>query len=205
MRLHHRPYDVSFRGKIIRVFPGVLSPRYDWSGKFGVDCLPPLEGKTFLEIGSGCGIVSVCAALAKAKIVVSVDISPLATANTRFNFLAHRLSNAYVIQGDLFDSISNKFDLVFFNAPFHGNAPKDWLGKAVSDEQYRSLKRFLVGVREHLTRDGRVVLGFSESGDEKMLCAEFARGNLDIVELHEARRRGYSVKYYILKSSNGFG
>jgi hypothetical protein len=36
MRLHYRPYDISYRGKTIRIFPGVFSPKYDWSGKFAV-------------------------------------------------------------------------------------------------------------------------------------------------------------------------
>jgi len=62
MRLHRRPYDISYRGKAIRIFPGVFSPRYDWSAKFAVDYLPALAGKSFLEVGAGCGIVSVFAA-----------------------------------------------------------------------------------------------------------------------------------------------
>jgi methylase of polypeptide subunit release factors len=166
-----------------------------------VDCLPPIRGKTFLEIGSGCGIVSVFAAIKGAKTVVAVDISPFAVANTKFNFIAHKLFNSYVVRGDLFDSISAKFDLVFFNAPFHGDAPRDWLGRAVSDEQYHSLKRFLLGVRRYLARDGRVVLGFSESGDEELLHAEFGEAGLSVVEVREARRRGYSCKYYVLKTA----
>src|SRR4030088_698306 len=76
MRRHRRPYDISYRGKAIRIFPGVFSPKYDWSGKFAVDCLPSLNGKSFLEIGAGCGIVSLFAAVGGARLVVSVDISP---------------------------------------------------------------------------------------------------------------------------------
>jgi 16S rRNA G1207 methylase RsmC len=58
MRRHGRPYDISYRGKAIRIFPGVFSPKNDWSAKFAVDCLPALAGKNFLEVGAGCGIVS---------------------------------------------------------------------------------------------------------------------------------------------------
>jgi 16S rRNA G1207 methylase RsmC len=62
--IRYLAYDISYRGKTIRIFPGVFSPKYDWSGKFAVDCLPSLRGMSFLEIGAGCGIVSVFAALA---------------------------------------------------------------------------------------------------------------------------------------------
>jgi hypothetical protein len=87
MRLHYRPYDISYRGKTIRIFPGVFSPKYDWSGKFAVDCLPSLRGMSFLEIGRSLQLSP-----------DSVDISPISASNTKFNFNAHRLSNAHVIQ-----------------------------------------------------------------------------------------------------------
>ena len=98
MRRHRRPYDISYRGKTIRIFPGVFSPRYDWSAKFAVDCLPALAGKSFLEVGAGCGIVSVFAAEGGARLVVcrghisrtpretSPSISTLAGCRMRMSF-----------------------------------------------------------------------------------------------------------------------
>ena len=77
MRRHRRPYDISYRGKTIRIFPGVFSPRYDWSAKFAVDCLPALAGKSFLEVGAGCGISRSSRLKAEPELVVSVDISPI--------------------------------------------------------------------------------------------------------------------------------
>jgi release factor glutamine methyltransferase len=151
MRRHRSPYDVSFRGRRITVFPGVLSPRYDWSGKFGVDCLPPTQGKAVLEVGPGCGIVSLFAALRGARMVVAVDVSPFAVRNTRHNFDAYGLANAHVVRGDVYDSISGKFDLIFFNAPFHGSRPADWLERSVCDDHYETLKRFIAGAPARLT------------------------------------------------------
>jgi 16S rRNA G1207 methylase RsmC len=113
MRLHYRPYDISYRGKTIRIFPGVFSPKYDWSGKFAVDCLPSLRGMSFLEIGRSLQLSP-----------DSVDISPISASNTKFNFNAHRLSNAHVIQGDLLEAISHKFDFIFFQRPFLQRAAK---------------------------------------------------------------------------------
>jgi len=198
MRLHYRPYDISYRGKTIRIFPGVFSPKYDWSGKFAVDCLPSLRGMSFLEIGAGCGIVSVFAALAGARIVVSVDISPISASNTKFNFNAHRLSNAHVIQGDLLEAISHKFDFIFFNAPFYRERPGDWLERAVTDDNYDSLKRFIADVKRCLAVDGTVMLGFSKTG-EVLLDAELRRAGLKIVETKGDTRRGYNCRYYMLR------
>jgi methylase of polypeptide subunit release factors len=104
----------------------------------------------------------------------SVDISPISASNTKFNFNAHRLSNAHVIQGDLLEAISHKFDFIFFNAPFYRERPGDWLERAVTDDNYDSLKRFIADVKRCLAVDGRVMLGFSKTG-EVLLDAELRR------------------------------
>jgi release factor glutamine methyltransferase len=199
MRRHRSPYDVSYGGRKLRVFPGVLSPRYDWSGKFGVECLPPTAGKSFLEIGPGCGIVSLFAALAGARMVVSVEVSPVAVCNTKCNFDRHGLSNAHVVRGDLFDCISGQFDIIFFNAPFHGSPAGDWLERAVCDEDYDALKRFIAGVRARLTADGVVMLGYSKIGDEGLLHSELDRAGLSVASCRERRKWGYSCRYYVLR------
>ena len=200
MRLHYRPYDISYRGKTIRIFPGVFSPKYDWSAKFAVDCLPALAGKSFLEVGAGCGIVSVFAAEGGAKLVVSVDISPDSARNIAFNFDARRLSNAHVIQGDLLAAISHKFDFIFFNAPYYGERPKDWLERAVTDENYDTLKQFLADVKRCLAVGGVVMLGFYKAR-EPLLRAELQRAGLQVVSVREERRWGYRCKYFMLSAA----
>ena len=199
-RLHRRPYDISYRGKTITVFPGVFSPKYDWSSKFAVDCLPPLAGKSFLEIGAGCGIVSVFAAAAGATLVVAADISPKSARNIRFNFDVHRLQNAHAIQGDLLAAISYKFDFIFFNAPYYAERPKDWLERAVTDENYDALKRFIADVKRCLAVDGIVMLGFYKAR-ELLLHAELQRAGLKVVSAKEDRRWAYRCKYFMLSAA----
>ncbi len=201
MRWHRSPYDVSFRGRTIAVFPGVLSPRYDWSGKFGVECLPATKGKAVLEIGSGCGIVSLFAALSGARIVVAVDVSPFAVRNTKYNFDAYGLANAHVVRGDVYDSIAGKFDLIFFNAPFHGNRPADWLERSVCDDDYETLTRFIAGAPAHLAAEGLVMLGYSKMGDEALLRMELDRAGLHIVNCRQTRRWGYTCRYYTIRAA----
>jgi release factor glutamine methyltransferase len=200
MRLHRRPYDISYRGKTITIFPGVFSPKYDWSSKFAVDCLPSLAGKSFLEIGAGCGIVSVFAAASGASLVVAADISPNSARNIRFNFDAHRLQNAHAIQGDLLAAISHKFDFIFFNAPYYAERPKDWLERAVTDENYDTLKRFIADVKRCLAVGGIVMLGFYKNR-EPLLHAELQRAGLKVVSVREERRLAYRCKYFMLSAA----
>jgi release factor glutamine methyltransferase len=200
MRLHRRPYGISYRGKTITIFPGVFSPKYDWSSKFAVDCLPSLAGKSFLEIGAGCGIVSVFAAAAGARLVVAADISPDSARNIRFNFDVHRLQNAHAIQGDLLAAISHKFDFIFFNAPYYAERPKDWLERAVTDENYDTLKRFIADVKRCLAVDGIVMLGFYKAR-ESLLHVELQRAGLKVVSAKEDRRWAYRCKYFMLSAA----
>jgi methylase of polypeptide subunit release factors len=65
----------------------------------------------------------------------------------RFNFDAHQLPNAHAVQGDLRAAICRTgFDFIFFNAPYYGERPKDWLEPTVTDENYDTLKRFIADV-----------------------------------------------------------
>ena len=117
-----------------------------------------------------------------------------------FNFDARRLSNAHVIQGDLLEAISHKFDFIFFNAPYYGERPKDWLERAVTDENYDTLKRFLADVKRCLAVGGVVMLGFYKAR-EPLLRAELQRAGLQVVSVREERRWGYRCKYFMLSAA----
>jgi release factor glutamine methyltransferase len=200
MRRHRRPYEVSYRGEIITVLPGVFSPRYDQSGKAAIEWLPPLAGKRFLEIGCGCGIISVFAARAGARLVVAADISADAARNTKLNFDARGLSNALVLQGDLLDAVAGKFDLIVFNPPFYDAAPRTMLERAVFDEGLRVMRRFIADVRRCLAADGSVMLGFPKNGDETLLRRELQQAGLAIARVREFGITGFGGKYYWLQA-----
>lgn len=174
------------------VFPGVWSPLYDWSSWFHIEKLPPeLEGKDFLEIGCGCGIVSLAAAFRGAKTVTAVDINPCAVKNTQYNFQKHGLlDQAYrAFESDVFSPVTpgaqitpGAYDVILFNAPYHGPTPQDRLEMSVADEGYRTLERFLVETKRFLRPGGLVVLGSSESGDEGLVDGLLRKNGLRSTE-----------------------
>jgi release factor glutamine methyltransferase len=201
MRRHRHAYDVSYRGETVTVLPDVFSPRYDRFGRVAIDCLPALAGKSFIEVGCGCGIVSVFAAIGGARLVVATDISPLAARNTKFNFDARRLTNALVVQGDVLEAISYKFDYVLFNPPFYDAPPQGWLEQAIFDEGYLVLKRFIADVRRCLAANGRVFLGFPRGGDERMLHTELQQAGLEVEAVKKFGIRGFGGTVYTLRAS----
>ncbi|MCC6779602.1 MAG: methyltransferase [Hyphomicrobiales bacterium] len=200
MQRHRQAYEVSYRGERIIVLPEVFSPRYDRSSKVAIAWLPPLVGKTFLEVGCGSGIVSLFAARAGARLIVATDISAAAARNTKLNLDAHGIVNAFVLQADLLDAVAGKFDLVLFNPPFYDAAPRNVLERAIFDQGLDVLKRFIADVPRCLAADGQVMLGFAKGGDEGLLRRELERARLAIIETKEFGIVGLGGKYFRLRA-----
>lgn len=196
MRSHAGAYDVDVSGTSLLVLPGVWSPAYDWSGRFHVEALPEVHGRDILEIGSGCGLISVFAVLRGARSVLAVDINPVAVENTRINF--ERLGAAGIVAcarvSDVFSNVEGKFDLVIWNAPYHGSAPADMLERACADERYASLRKFFEGVADHLRPGGMIQIGFSTSGDVCLLQALIREHGLAIQRRIGDVRNGYNCE-----------
>lgn len=85
-------------------------------------CLETLENyvtqeKTVLDIGCGSGILSVASLLFGAKSAIGVDIDPLAVKTAQENGVTNGFGEPEykVIQGNLTDKISGKYDIVVAN------------------------------------------------------------------------------------------
>ncbi len=68
-----------------------------------------------LEIGCGCGIVSI--AWAKNNEVLGVDINPEAVCSARENAQYNKVKASF-IESDLFSGVKRKFDVILFNPPY---------------------------------------------------------------------------------------
>ena len=165
MRSHEESYDTEVMGLPILVLPGVWSPAHDWSSLFYVENMPDVRGLDFLEVGCGTGVISVFAGRAAARRIVAVDINPEAVRNTQLNFERFGIENGEVFLSDGFENVRGKFDVVTWNAPYHGCRPSDMLERGCADEEYHDIRSFFYQVRTYLNPGGRVVFGFSESGD----------------------------------------
>ncbi|MFA5872192.1 MAG: methyltransferase [Parcubacteria group bacterium] len=201
VRKHTEPYTTRVFGKDLIIYPDVMSPKYDWAGIFGVETLPDVRGKTVLEIGSGCGIISLFAALRGASFVDAVDINPNAVKNTNENFKKHQVKNAKCFYSNLFSKIAKKYDIVIFNLPYHGNKPQDVLEYGVADENYKMMKKFIAQLPRYMEDGGIAQVGFSTSGDTPLLLKQFKKNHLRIIEKYSDERYGYNCDAYILKKT----
>ncbi len=178
------PYTIRYDGKQFVVDPEVFSPKYFPDTYWFEKNLRIQPGDSFLEIGSGTGLISVMAAIKGAGQVTAVDINPAAVKNTTENVFLNHVSHKFrIYEGDVFDPIpkGQKFDVIFWFAPFmhvdmeRGNLTE--LERSVFDPNYNSLKKYLSQARNFLRPDGKLYLGFSPTHGQFEVLEKFAQEN----------------------------
>lgn len=92
--------------------PTVFQPNS--TSRFLVESMGDPAGKRVLDLGSGVGPISICAALKGAASVYAVDIMPEACEIARRNVVRNGVAETVtVIQGDLFEALNDtKFDIL---------------------------------------------------------------------------------------------
>lgn len=129
-----------FYGRTFTVLEGVLIPRQDTeiSVEVILKILKENNINKMLEIGCGTGIVSITVDLeSKRKMdITALDISPYAINNTAIN-KKNLMSNIEIMESDLFDKVSGKFDLIYSNPPYIKSCEIENLQVEVKDHEPR--------------------------------------------------------------------
>jgi release factor glutamine methyltransferase len=139
------------------------------------------KGDEVLDLGTGCGILGVLAAIQYAKNVLSVDINPYAVTCAKQNAaLNHVQSNMTFLRSDLLSALNNSavFDLILFNAPYLPSELHEvgtWLGRAWAGGTAGRdvIDRFIPRVSAHLKPRGRVLLLQSSLTDLDLSIQKF--------------------------------
>jgi release factor glutamine methyltransferase len=121
---YSRPRAYSYDNISVQVHPAVFPPHLTFSTKILLDFVNglTLEGKTFLELGCGSGIISLLASKKGAKTIAS-DIN-----QTALEFLETNASkNSLIVKtvySDLFQNLENQaFDYIIINPPYYPKTP----------------------------------------------------------------------------------
>ena len=148
----------------IDLLPEVYSPSDD--SFILLEILELSPGETFLEMGSGSGLVSVHAAKAGAR-VVAADINPNAVACTRRNASRNDVG-VEAIESDLFEKIPGVFDVIAFNPPYlpQEATSTSWMERSWSGGGEGSVVavRFMEQAWMHLAPRGRIFTILSSLG-----------------------------------------
>lgn len=171
------------RGRDFVVWPGVLNPVTYRAGRYfaefidatnRLDPVNGLEGATALDLGTGCGILGVFAALRGYK-VTATDIEPGAVSCARANAILNRVEDRmHVLQGDLFAPVKGQsFDVVLSNLPFFRGVPETPFDTAWKSPDI--MERCAAGLSSVLKPEGVAYFVLSSHGDPAALLAALDR------------------------------
>ena len=148
-----------------------------------------LSGQRVMEIGTGSGLLALCALKAGAESVIATDVNPHAVANARYN--AQRLGYADRLEvrqvsedaAEAFVALEpgETFDLILSNPPWEDAQPGRIEDYALYDPGWRLLESLMDGLPERLNPGGRVWLAYG------------TRSGV-VAVIREANERGYRVR-----------
>jgi release factor glutamine methyltransferase len=164
------------------VLPDVFSPGDSRSSLAHLKLLDFPVGGSFLEIGTGTGVIAVSAALAGCRTVVATDLNPAAVDNAALNAERFGVQDVVTcVRSDLFDALDPgaRFGVVYWHSNNVWTPPSLAIRNvhelAYVDPGYVAHRRFLEQAHRHVTPGGRVLLGISsraERSDLDRLAAE---------------------------------
>ncbi len=122
-----------------------------WEAPYLAKLLIIEDGWNVLDMGVGCGVLSLAIASRTKGKVTGVDLNPRAIAVSRFNAALNGIHSIKFQKSDLFSSLGQqKFDLVVFNSPTDDDYKFECLlrcGESI-------LKRFFSALPLHLNKNG---------------------------------------------------
>ncbi|HSV01151.1 MAG TPA: class I SAM-dependent methyltransferase [Roseiarcus sp.] len=155
------PERIFADGLVVDVPAGVYHPLPDSSSEFFIRNIKAMDQNSIaktLEIGCGCGIISLYMAANWSSRTVATDISAIAVEATIANATLNNVSLT-AFQSDLFERIEEKdFDLIVFNTPLVDKNPENDIERySLCDPQGRITESYLRQAREHVSRDGLII------------------------------------------------
>jgi release factor glutamine methyltransferase len=170
-------HSFHFHDLVIDLHPEVYDPAED--SFLLLETLNVNPGDAVLEIGTGCGIIALACAC-RGSHVVCTDINPFAVQLTRRNSEHNRTllkGSLEVRHGDLFSVLQKdeRFDVIIFNPPYLPTTKNDkvggWFDVATDGgrDGLRETRRFINGLKNHLSCKGRAYFIFSSFANRTRL------------------------------------
>lgn len=168
-----------------------------------------LEGKTFLEIGTGCGIVALhLLKQSNLREVTMTDIQREAIDCAKRNADNLGLTEqCKFLVSDIFDNVNileKKYDIIFWNYPWLPEADNyvfvDDLDRSLFDPGYQLIERYISESKKYINQNGKIYLGFGDFGYWDMLDVICSRHSvIPIVAYENKGIEGDTVTYQLIE------
>jgi len=159
--------EYSYNTISVKVLPGVFHPGLFISTKVLLNFVKTLkfEGKSFLELGAGTGIISILAAEKGADVYAS-DISSKAVENIKLNAAKNNVQ-INIITSDLFKNIPGmQFDYIIINPPYYNREPREEEEYAwFCGSNFEYFNSLFSSLSNYVSKDSKVFMILSEVCD----------------------------------------
>jgi len=190
--LMKQPYSYSYEDIKIEVGKDVFPPDIGFASLDLIKTLRNYSADSALDMGTGTGIIAIAMKKYKIKNVLAIDNHLPAIECCKKNLkLNPKYSDIEVMKGNLFENVSDsrKFDLIVFNHTY-SPAPRPIFGNNM-DGGIELCKRFLLEAKNHLNKNGVILLSFSSMFHE------------DNNPLNVIKETGYDAKIVLQKENEG--
>ena len=187
-------------GMKILIHPNVYPPGTDTYLLANAVRVKP--GDEALDLCTGTGAIACKMAMLGAKRVLAIDLNPRAVANAKANAKQLKLKNITVRQGNMFEGVSEKFDVITINPPYTDKTAGNDIDICFFDKDHKFVRSFFANLRAHLKKDGIAYIAWSNISDMKLLPRLAKKHDFNIQLLAEdIGRRGYTFYVYLLSDA----
>lgn len=185
MPIEYVTKQAHFRDYVLHIEPGVFIPRLET--EYFIELIaqhtkePP---STILDIGTGTGAIAIALAhLFPDTSIIATDISETALTCAQKNIEKYRLKNLItLVRSNMFDGLSEKFDMIVSNPPYIPRSRLHMLPKSVRDFEpvqaldggekgIQFITRCVLSGKTHLEQNGIIAIEIDETHTE--LLREF--------------------------------
>lgn len=155
-----------------------------------------------LDVGAGTGVAGLIAAARFARRVTLVDIAARAVRFAEFNVALNALSNARVLQGDVYEPVAGEhFDVIVAHPPYVPALTTELVFRDAGEDGEQVTRRVLEGLVGHLAPGGQAYVECMLTDREDVELEERVRGMLgdhsDDFDLVIAQGRTLNPYYFL--------
>ncbi len=152
---------------------GIYHPTPDSSSEFFIRNLREMKSeriKSVLEIGAGCGAISLYIAARWNATITASDISPAAVEAIQHNAAQNGL-RIDIVESDMFEQIpKRKYDVIIFNAPLIDKMPENAIEQySLCDPSGVITRSYLRGSRNFLNKNGLAIVSICRNSAYEVL------------------------------------
>lgn len=197
-----KPRKYSYKNIAVWVEPTVFPPFITFSTKLFLEFIETLslKEKKVLELGCGCGIISILAAK-KEAIVTATDINSTALEALEKNASSNDVS-IEIIYSDLFENIKSRmFDFIIINPPYYPKNPNTIAENAwFCGENFEYFENLFSQLTGFMTFENDVFMILSEDCELEKIKAIALKNEIAFKLLYE--KKNIAEKNYIFSLQN---